>query len=213
MPEVRGARFFHALVVVGAAVSATACGGRSEQRPSGEGAGGGTSGNGGDAAATGGTLANDGSGSGSGAAGAGGAGSAAGEGGRAGATSTAGGKAGAGGIGPFPEAELPTSQWDCASSYSGCVDALGVSAHQLTGSCPVDATRPKSAADCSADEIYSCELAVSVSGEPVLVNCWCQPGVGSPCAGCVSLNHRNGEPVSCAPSLKICECAYTGILR
>jgi hypothetical protein len=95
----------------------------------------------------------------------------------------------------------------------GCVPALGVTAHQLTGDCPLDGTLPRSAADCATDEIYSCMLAVTTLGEAILVNCQCWTGGEYACLGCSSLNHRNGNPVSCTPSLKICECAYTGILR
>lgn len=186
MPEARGSRFFHALVVVGAAVSATACGGRSENQPDGEATGGGAGDVGGSGTAAGSSNAS----------GAGG-----------------GGTAGTGGRGPFPEPTLPTAQWDCRDSFSGCVDALGVTAHQLTGSCRVNESGPTSAADCPSGGILTCALAVTVSGEPVLVNCECWPGGESACGGCSSLNGRNGTPVSCTPELKICECAYTGILR
>jgi hypothetical protein len=179
-------RFFHTLVVVGAGISAAACGGKSQSRDGDE-----------NAAGSGGT----------------GAAGRAGNGATGGAET--GGGAGTGGMGttgPFPEPQVPTSQWDCFNSFMGCVDALGVTAHRLTGSCPVDETRPTSAADCATDEIYSCMLAVSVSGEPLLVNCDCWPAEFA-CDSCISLDSRNGAPVSCTPTLKICECAYTGILK
>jgi len=242
-------RFFHTLVVVGAAISAAACGGKSESQGVGEGANGGASGSGGTGtggnAASGGSSASSGKGGGANGGSANGGSANGGSGGGDGGTvSTTGGtggsghggtsgvggsNAGTGGIdlgggsggkggmsstGPFPKPELPTSQWDCTNFYSGCVDALGVTAHQLTADCLVNDSLPKSAADCGVDEIYSCMLAVTVSGDPVLVNCDCwATGGEDACLGCISLNHRNGEPVSCTPSLKICECAYTGILR
>ena len=229
-------RFFHTLVVVGAAISAAACGGQSESHPGGEGATGGSGGSGGTGAggdsASGGSAASSGSGdgarggssgtSGTGTGGSGGSilpitGGTSGVGGNGGTSGTA--AAGTGGMsttGPFPEPELPTSQWNCRHSFVSrdCVETLGVTAHQLSEDCPIDETLPKSADYCATDEIYTCVLAVTVSGEPVLVNCDCwQYSIGYPCVGCSSLDLYNGAPVSCEPSLKICECAYTGILR
>jgi len=226
-------RFFHTLVVAGAAISAAACGGKSESHDGGEGATGGAGGSGGTglggSAASGGTAAYGGTGGGATAGGGSsggtvpatggtGGGGGAGRGGGAGTGGLivgggAGGTSGTGVIGPFPEPKFPTSQWDCTNSYMGCVGALGVTAHQLTGDCPVDESLPRSAAYCATDEIYSCMLAVTTLGEAVLVNCQCWTRYDDACAGCISLNHRNGEPVSCTDSLKICECAYTGILR
>lgn len=230
-------RFFHTLVIVGAGISAAACGGQSESHSGGEGAdgGGGSGGTGaGGAAANGGSAASGGTGAGGTAGGGGSGGTIAtggtggGGAGRGGTSGSGGSSAGTGGLvlgggtggtgmkGPFPEPELPTSQWDCTNSFTGCVGVLGVTAHQLTGDCPVDETFPKSAADCASDEIYTCMLAVTATGEALLVNCECMYGGSAGddrCLGCISLRHRNGEPVSCEPSLKICECAYTGILR
>jgi hypothetical protein len=232
-------RFFHTLVVAGAAISAAACAGKSESHDGGEGAAGGAGGSGGmgvgGGAASGGKAAGSGTG-GRGTAGSGGSGGSAGSGGttggtgagragRGGGAGVGGGGAGTGGLiigagtggtgvtGPFPEPKFPTSQWDCSGSYTGCVEALGVSAHQLTGDCPIDATLAQSAADCATDEIFSCMLAVTPLGEALLVNCQCLAGGEDACVGCISLGHRNGVPVSCTPSLKICECAYTGILK
>jgi hypothetical protein len=56
-------------------------------------------------------------------------------------------------------------------------------------------------------------LAVTATGEPLLVNCDCTYAGADNCGGCRSLRNRDGAPVSCTPTLKICECAYTGILR
>jgi hypothetical protein len=191
-------RFFHTLVIVGAGISAAACGGQSESHSGGEGAegGGGSSGKGaGGAPASGGSATSGGTSAGTG------------------GVILAGGTGGTGMTGAFPDPELPTSRWDCSNSYSGCADVLGVTAHELTGDCPVDETLPRSAADCASDELYTCMLAVTATGEPLLTNCNCTDRSDEDCGGCWSLKHYNGEPVSCTPSLKICECAYTGILR
>jgi len=184
-------RFFHALVVAGAAISAAACGGRSESTSGDDDAGNGAGGSGGTAAG------------GSGGVGTGGS---------------------VGGTDAFPEPS-PTAQWDCSGAsrgepsdpvgpvHQGCVDVFGVTAERLLQDCPVDPTFPKSAADCTSTELFTCNLAVTVGGDPVLVNCTCEDQSRFGCQVCFALDRRNGPPVSCTPELKICECAYTGILR
>jgi hypothetical protein len=92
---------------------------------------------------------------------------------------------------------------------------LGTTATVLTGDCVVDPTRPKTAADCSAVGLFSCSLAVNAAGEALLVNCECVPGNYS-CEtyDCRALfNYRNGPPAACDGVSRVCECAYTGILK
>jgi hypothetical protein len=188
-------RFFHALVVVGAAISAAACGGKSEGTSGDDTAGNGGGGTGGSLGGTGGT----------------------------GGDIVLGGMGGTQPTGSFPEPG-PTAQWDCSGNVpsepgvplaDGCFNVLGRTAASLTDDCPVDPTFPKSAAECTSDEIFTCILAVAVDGVPVLVNCTCETlfeGTNT-CSYCTSLSRHYGPPASCTPELKICECAYTGILR
>jgi len=218
-------RFFHALVVVGAGISAAACGGKSEGTSGEDGASNGTGGGGGTAASGAGTTQG---GSGGSAAGGSTGGSMGGTGGSAGGTggsgSVLGGMGGTQPTGPFPDPG-PTAQWDCRGVVpseaggpsvplsDGCVDVLGVTAAHLVDDCPVNPMLAKSAAECTSAEIFTCRLAVTVDGASVLINCDCEMRYEDGCGYCTSLDQRYGDPVSCTPELKICECAYTGILR
>ena len=195
--------FFQALVVGGAAISAVACSGQSASVV----AGGGGSGASGGAGAQGGAT------SGAGGAKVGGAG-----GGQAGMSSGGtgilelGGSGGEAGAGPLPEPGA-TAQWDCSELAVGsvCVDVLGTTATKLPSDCPVDATRPRSAADCGADEQFTCYLAVTAAGETTLVNCECSAGLA--CSACTGvLGGHHGEAMACDGKHKVCACAFTGIL-
>lgn len=229
-------RFFHTLVVVGAALSASACGGKSERTlgdddaqsgsggtASGSGAAGGSAGNTGGSGAggvstSGGTSGAGGSTSGgTGGAGTGGSSgvSAGGSGGDimlTGGTGALGGS-GAAGASSWPTPG-PTAQWSCGNVNAGCVDVQGKSAMKLTGDCPVDPMLAASPAACSSDQIFTCQLALTVAGETVLTDCFCWDTGGAKCVGCFSVaNNHNGAPLFCDESLNICGCAYTGILR
>jgi hypothetical protein len=236
------ARFFHALVVAGAAIASTACGGQSKLTVNDEGGSGGTGGGAGKGGTSGnGAGPNVGSGGGSEPGGAtstatggasSGGGSATVTGGTSaggssatvtggssatvtGGTGTMGGTAGAAGkpVGPLPEPG-PTAQWDCRQLTHDCTDVLGTTASVLMTDCPIDPTLPKSQADCESGELFTCNLAVTAGGSPVLVNCDCIEDAPGTCAGCYSLAWTTyGLPVSCSDSLKVCACAYTGILK
>ncbi|HEX6273095.1 MAG TPA: hypothetical protein VFZ53_08650 [Polyangiaceae bacterium] len=191
-------RLFQALVVAGAAISASACGGKSSEVANDDDDGnpmGGSSGASG-AAPTGGASPT------------GGVGGAAPTGGMAG-TSTGGTG------GPVLPAPGRGAQWDCslATPDPACVSVLGTTASSIPEECPVDATRPRTAADCASGELFTCVLGVTPSSELLLVNCYCQPSSAYSCESCTNLAHLHGEPAFCDGVTKVCACAYTGILR
>jgi hypothetical protein len=195
-------RLFHTLVVAGAAISASACAGKSS-RTDGDGDGGTSAGGGsgsGAVAGNGGTTT-------------GGTGPAGGGAGPAGGS--AGSPGGNTGLGGLPEPGT-RAQWNCEGlvTYNECVALPGTTATPIPESCPVETDRPRSEADCDAGAIFTCVLAVTPSSEPVLVNCHCDVVDASQrCAACSNLEQRHGEPVYCDGVRKICACAYTGILR
>ena len=212
------ARFFHALVVAGAAISA--CGGRSERVADDDGAGpsGGSAGS-----------SNDGESGKAGSPGTAGTSNMAGAGN---ATSTTGGSAnaGAGGSGQagtiliggsnssagagadLPEPG-PSAQWNCEGHIGGCEDVLGTNATLLTSPCTLEPERPASAEDCGTDELFTCNLALR-EGTPLLVNCTCQTREEYICSSCTGIGtYRYGEPILCDTQHKVCGCAYTGILK
>jgi hypothetical protein len=189
-------RLFHTLVVAGAAISASACAGKSS-RTEGDGDGG---------TGAGGTNAG-----GTGVGGSSGSGAVAGSG-----AVPAGGSAGSTGgtgVGGLPEPGA-YAQWNCTGLVANrvCVATHGTTATPIPDQCPVELDRPRSASDCAAGELFTCVLAMTRSSELVLVNCYCEPADGS-CFNCTNLEVYHGEPAYCDGVRKICACAYTGILR
>lgn len=225
------ARFFHALVVAGAAISASSCGGRSSgDGSSGDGDDGGApagtggtgfSGSGGTglsgSAGTGAAAGSSGTAgtSGANAGGAGTGGSAAGTsgksgGGAAGRAGTGGSTGGGGDAFPGPG---PSAQWNCEGNVEGCRDVLETTASRIVGECPVEPDRPMSEADCGQDERFVCYLAVDEGLNPLLVNCLCE-SKSFDCNFCTGIGSSGfGEPIRCDDRAKVCACAYTGILR
>lgn len=186
-------RLFHALVVAGAAISAsaTACGGKSTESNSD-----------GDDGSTGGKSGAGGTDPTGGAAPTGGVGSVA----------PTGGAAGSSGVGGLPEPGRG-AQWNCQPTSPECVEVLGTTASLIPDECPVDPTRPRTAADCAPGELFTCVLAVTPSSELLLVNCYCEEASSYSCDACSNLSFYHGAPAYCDGLRKVCACAYTGILR
>lgn len=200
-------RFFHSLVVFGAGISLSGCGGKTtDDRQHTDQAAGGSSGFGsGGFASTGGST-------------------------QLGFGGTGGG---AGGdstgiiIGTFQPADPPKdagpipdgatlAQWDCSDQAYGC-EYLGGMGGALVGlheACPVDESRPRTASDCSSAQWFECDAAI-LNGRQVAVTCRCTPrgdgGVGCN-DGCISLNTGQYQPsLLCVNHSKLCGCAVTGI--
>jgi hypothetical protein len=193
-------RLFHAIVVMGAGVSVSSCGGQV--------AGAGD----GDASAGGGGR---------------GANGTPGGGGSSGTFMGTGGLGGAGGVTPpvvdagvAPDAamELATvAQWDCTNNAcathafeNGFINTLNI-----TSPCAVDLARPRTAADCADGEWFQCTLAY-LDDQPIEVNCLCTPPSPT-CDLCAPQGPRPGafasSPFRCGAHTKLCSCpAYTGIL-
>lgn len=188
-------RLFHTLVVFGAGLSLSGCGGRAvgieeSDDPGDDGAGGAPSGGkGGGITFTGGRASGNGGARGS------------------------GGAPGAGGA-PFDPSL--SAQWDCTKQLGVCSsNGTPAMAFFLEEPCPTDPTRPKSTADCAPDEWFECYLAV-LAMTPLVVNCQCAPVAADPnCATCSDVPgyDTRAEPASCVGRTKFCGCAYTGILR
>jgi hypothetical protein len=213
------ARFFEAIVVVGAglSLSGSACGGIVSK----------------DVAAGGAT-----SGGNPGLAGSGAAGSSAAFGGVAGGASGSAGIAGSGASSGFHgydpiygalgyagqivwggngiEGLVLTTQWDCRGLFQGCVasaygDDTGKQTELLLAqACPKDTSRPAMAVDCPMGLMFSC-IAASYKGQDVLVNCECV----APNSGCTCTDAGTGQPRTgfCAGTHQVCPCAYAGILK
>ncbi len=185
------AHFFHALVVVGASLSVAACAGRSDRK--GTPAGG--AGDGGSAGTAGGSAGTAG----------GSAGTAGGSAGSAGEPAP-GGAAGSAGI-PEPGSE---AQWNCTDLVGACSGPPPSAWQLLADACPVELDRPRDASDCASDERFTCHLVVTVSDEPLLVNCSCEPVA----ADCTCVSPFTPRPIEgfCDGASKVCPCAITGIL-
>lgn len=194
-------RLFHSLVVCGAGLTATGCGGRYDSGERQEPSDAGSANRGGSGSAVG-----------SGSAGAGGApplmlG--------LGGGPSLGGAPGVSGFtfgGTAPGPILPGSQgqWSCDDELGACNDGF-----ILGKQCFRDASRPQSQADCAPGSVLSC-LYGSLDSVPVLFNCECLPLVGEMCpcpdvagGGCVN----SGGPLTCSPEQVVCGCAFTCITR
>ena len=202
-------RFFHSLVVFGAGVSLSGCGGKTTDanQHTDEGAGG-SSGVG-----SGGESAN------------GGVQSIVGGAGGGVQTILGGATGGATGIvgtplppadpyidaGPVPD--LGTlAQWDCTQQTGNCeFDSDGIGLELLRRACPVDKSRPRAASDCDSTQWFECDEAV-LDGRRVAVTCRCMPGgdSGVSCDLCTPLNPGlTQRTISCVSHSKICGCAVT----
>src|ERR1051325_6853545 len=93
----------------------------------------------------------------------------------AGGVPATGGTTGAAGA---PAVESVTTQWNCAGLWNGCVYIATAdgdrSAFALSGACPVDPARPRSQADCAAEEQFECVRA-TLDGAELIVDCLCVP--------------------------------------
>jgi hypothetical protein len=217
----RHGSFFHALVVAGAGLSATDCGGIANEE--GGAANGGGSRNAGGAGFDAGTSSTGGGGA-SGYGGVSGSGGAAGSGGTAGSGATGfggglfGGAPGTGGATSITDAGLhdaPTlAQWDCAVSQNGAFCSYGAYAGQshsllqLTAPCPVNPSLPRTPQDCAPGEWFDCAIASYRGSEPILVACHCWAPSDAGCADTSSCI----QPV-CQGITRACGCAYPVILK
>jgi hypothetical protein len=226
----RRAPFFHALVVAGAGLSGTECGGvtTDHTRPSNAGgvggaaAGGAVSGDGGSTlVGTGGASPFGGTGSTS----AGGeTGLFGGTGGTSigGDTSAFGGSGGTGGSSTGGQPSLSDAglhdarmlaQWNCNLALRLCRPGAYIADTFTAGRtlffpCPVEPSRPQTAADCGPGEWFECQVALWSGGEQILVNCQCSPMGDAGCAvttGCE-------EPI-CEGTSRACGCAHAVILQ
>lgn len=196
------AKLFHALVAIGTGICASNCGGivvgttgKPDEASGGSGAGGNPGGSVG--------------GSGVGGAPLGG--------------SSAGGITALGGVpanpSPVPE-PLPDAgtlaQWDCTAVFGGCGSRganQAVDPYLLSSSCPVDPSRPRSAADCGPNLWFQCTAArYGDAGVGILVDCTCAPMTDAGCACPPGFLGRE-RPSACHGHSMTCGCAYTGILH
>lgn len=220
MGRPRVSPFFHAIVVAGAGISASSCGGVSGETESKTGEpGSGGAANAGGAQPTGGNGGSaGGDGGGTGAAGGGGDDS----GGSAGARpvgtggTASGGAKSTGGASldpPAPSAET-AAQWDCSNVFGTCqAQAKELGRHILVNECTVDTNRPRTAADCDAAEWFACQaVAWGFSFRTAIyVNCECVPKENSKdCAGPVNAFCKY---TACEGQQLICGCAYPQMLR
>jgi hypothetical protein len=115
------------------------------------------------------------------------------------------------------------AQWSCETLFQDCTQVPGsnVPRFLLNGPCPVDPKRPRTPADCAG--WFECDLA-SFQGTPLAVDCHCVPIDPDGCqhpfglSGCDALTsdiwyRLSRQTGSCADPVKLCGCAYTGILR
>jgi hypothetical protein len=194
------ARLFHTLVVCGAGLTLTHCGGGRADTDDGTSPGGqtGTGGTGVGGTSTGGAST-------------GGATT----GGSAGTPGTGGAPTGgSGGFGGFGGA---TGEWTnqsyCEALYCDSVQFEGrqVGAIPLIEPCPIERGRPETPDDCPAGRRFTCALGVA-DGVARLVNCECLPATDAcacpDVAGCIGFNSE-----ACTDEVNICGCAQTCILR
>jgi hypothetical protein len=214
-------RLFHAVVVAGAGLSVSSCGGKTQHTDS-VGAGGSTAGgfaqseNQGQGGTSEPSLSSA------------GAGSALESGGTI-VLGTAGGpEQGGGGAAPTPfdpdgGADLTGagtfSQWSCGLSGFGCRNVLlgtslvtSTTAHLLNQPCPIDPSRPRTAADCGVDQWFACDLSIW-NDQLIAVSCSCVPRGDGGCdsSGCAGEPSYAVGPITCVDHSKLCGCAYTGI--
>lgn len=201
------ASLFHSLVVIGAGVSASACGGVTNVSSGGtpdEAAG--RNGAGGGAGRGAGASLNAGAQSGIG----------------VGGTAGRAGTGGAGGdvlsidpaISNFPLPDPGTlAQWNCTDQLGGCdspLDGMQIKPYYLASPCPIDTSRPRSATDCASDEWFRC-LSARTGDVVIAVNCECAPMLDAGCS-CDGVGPSYRHTVVCHDRDMTCGCAYTGIL-
>lgn len=183
------ARLFNALVVLGAGISASDCGGQIESDTNGIGGASGTGGSAGGTASTGGAPT--------------------------GGFFGTGGNATGGAISSdatwLPDAAT-LAQWSCDGVLSTCGSFGDGPYVTLSAACPLDATRPSSPADCNSNEWFQCVQAQWLDGTPILVSCECTPYDAADAAPCVCIDPNGGYmDALCTDREKVCFC-YTGIL-
>jgi hypothetical protein len=188
------ARLFNALVVVGAGISVSGCGGRASSDASGGSSGapsGGASATGG-TTTTGGTSATGGTSSGG-----------------SGATTT-GGATGSGGANIGGAAGwTATAQWDCSDQFQRC-QQLNMAVYLLDRACAVDPSRPSSPADCNDNEWLEC-VGAYLNGAMLAVNCECTPMSADGQCSCIDPSGVELR-ATCADNVKVCSCAHPSIL-
>jgi len=205
---------FHSLVVCGAGITLLQCGGRAQvsgDEPMNGGTGGSMGGRG--SSAQGGVVSVGGTLSLGGALSTGGTIDVGGSTWTAGSSSVGGSLGAAGSFGSFGGASA-WQQWDCsADNLNGCAYGQDM-AFSLAHSCAVNSSRPRSAKDCAAGQVFSCLLA-QVKGETGPVNCAClprTPDVPCPCPG-PSTGCETSYASACSDFQVQCGCAYTCILK
>lgn len=217
---------FHSLVVCGAGITLLQCGGRAQvsgdEPVANGGASGSTGGRGagaqGGVVAGGGTLSVGGALSTGGSFAVGGSMSVGGTFG-VGGSMAVGGSFGDGGSGGTFGSFGGTSawqQWDCSpDTVRGCSFGQGMQeAFALAQSCPINPSRPRSAKDCAAGQVFSCVLG-ELNGETGPFNCACLTRTADVPCPCPASNHNCDETyaAACTDFQVQCGCAYTCILK
>lgn len=115
-----------------------------------------------------------------------------------------------GGTAPGPILPGSEGQWSCDDEVGSCGDGF-----ILQQQCVRDVDRPKSQADCRTGSVLSC-LYGSFESIPVLFNCECLPLVGEMCPCPDVVDGRcldSSGPLTCSPEQVVCGCAYTCITK
>jgi hypothetical protein len=191
-------RFFEALVVAGAGLTLSHCGGATTFDGSGA-----LDGTDVDDDDTGGPDGQD-----QGVGGRGGASPGSTSGGRPSGSSGTGGYASGG----YASETGSTTQWNCTTEYE-CPPDFGDLSSPAVGPCPVEPWRPRSSSDCEPGAVFRC-LRALVDGRSTLVNCECSQAQDCSCpevfvgGGCSEV-----RALECGPTDVVCGCAYTCILR
>ena len=207
---------FHSLVVCGAGITLLQCGGRAQvsgDEPTNGGAGGSTGGRGSSAqggfVAGGGTFSLGGSVSVGGSFAVGGSMS-------VGGSFAVGGSFGAGGTSASFGGTSAWQQWDCApDNVHGCVSGQDSGlVFGLGQSCGSNPSRPRSAKDCPAGQVFSC-LIGELNGATGPFNCACltrTADVPCPCPS-AGVGCSSSYSDKCSDFQVQCSCAYTCILK
>lgn len=124
-----------------------------------------------------------------------------------------------GGTAPGPILPGSEGQWSCDDEIIGCDLGPGRDPSRdgfaLGQQCIRDLARPKSQADCQPGSVLSCLLG-SFEAIPVWFNCECLPLDAQMCP-CPSVAGGgcsfSSGPVTCSPEQVVCGCAWTCITR
>jgi len=191
---------FHSLVVCGAGITLLQCGGRAQvsgDEPTNGGAAGSTGG--GASSAQGGVVAGGGTLSMGGPVSTGG-------------TFSVGGSMPTGTGGSFGGTSA-WQQWDCTpDNVHGCASAEREDTSFALGqSCGVNPSRPRSAKDCAAGQVFSCFVG-ELNGESGPFNCACLPRTDDVPCPCPSSDLGCSSSYKCSDVQVQCGCAHTCIL-